>query len=666
MLLYGCTIFLSSFLLFLIQPLIGKSILPWFGGSAAVWTTCLVFFQVALLLGYLYAHVLARRCSPRVQAIVHTGLLAAALLFLPVIPGMFWKITAAANPTWRILALLSSVVGLPYVLLCATSPLMQSWYAGKPGSQPYRFFALSNLASLAALCAYPVWIEPAIATRAQAIYWSAGFALFAVLCTLLTWQHRGAVAISARLSGGVAVRQRIVWIALAAGGSMMLLATTNQITQNVAAAPFLWILPLAIYLLTFILCFESSRWYRREIFMRLLVLALAAVGYSIYDVETSDVLLVALPVFFGGLFFACMYCHGELNRRKPEGADLTSFYLMIAFGGALGAVLVGLAAPAMFAGIYELPIALLFVAAVALWMNWEQGWIQRLLWVLVSTAMLLVLITEVRSYRHNAAVMLRSFYGTLRVVRSAEEGGQALSLFHGTIRHGMEWLDPARRMEPTTYYGPDSGAGLALRYGMAHPGNAGIVGLGVGTLATYGQAGDTFHFYEINPQVIEIAQSQFGFLRGTPARVEITLGDARLSLEAEPSQGFDVLAVDAFSGDAIPFHLLTKEAFSVYLRHLKPDGILAIHVSNQFLDLAPVVGRLASAYDYPAFLVRSSKDDPKLISSATWVLITRNRDFLARAEVVNAAQAIPPAPWLTGWTDDYNNLFQVLRWLPGR
>jgi hypothetical protein len=392
------------------------------------------------------------------------------------------------------------------------------------------------------------------------------------------------------------------------------------------------------------------------------------VGYSIYDINASDALVVALPVFAAGLFLGCMYCHGELSCLKPEGCHLTTFYLMIALGGALGALLVGLCAPRLFAGIYELPIALLFVAALALWLNWRSGWLPRLLWISVTAAMAVALASEVRSYHQNALVMTRNFYGALRVVDTKEEGVEVRTLFHGTIKHGMEFMAPERRMAPTSYYGPPSGVGIALRYGGGYGGGServGVIGLGAGTVSAYGRAGDRYHFYEINPQVIALANSEFFFLRDTAARVEVTEGDARLSLESEPAQGFDVLVVDAFSGDAIPVHLLTREAVALYLRHLKAQGILAFHVSNQYLDLTPVVGQLAWSYGYSAVVVHSPTDDRGLLSAATWVLITRDQDFLARAEITNAAEPIAPRRGVGLWTDDYNNLLEVIRWVPG-
>lgn len=664
--LFACAIFSSSLLLFLIQPVFAKLILPWFGGSAAVWTVCLVFFQTALLAGYLYAHLLTRGFGRSAQAWIHIALLAAALFVLPVIPGAFWKpVQGSVHPAWVILGLLVAVLGLPYFLLSSTSPLLQIWYARKyAGPPPYRLFALSNAASLLALASYPFWIEPNLPTRAQALWWSGAFAVFALFCAFIAWNSRAGAGSSAASSAVVVptgAASLWIWALLAAAGSMMLLATTNQLTQNVAAVPFLWILPLAVYLLTFILCFESSRWYRRGLFLRLLAIAIGSVGYAIYDIKTSEAIIIAIPTFTAGLFLCCMYCHGELSLRKPDASGLTLFYLMISLGGAAGAVFIGLLAPHLFAGAYDLSFALLFTAALALALNWRAGWAQRLLWATAVVACVFVFSFQVRGYNKEALVLMRSFYGSLRVVKSSLEGAEVRKLYHGTVQHGSQYYAAGRRMVPTSYYGVDSGVGLAMRFATDGPKRAGMIGLGTGTLAAFGKPGDFFHFYEINPQVISIANSLFSYTRETPAQLEITPGDARLSLEAEAPQNFDVLVVDAFSGDAIPVHLLTREVFALYLRHLKPDGVLAVHVSNQYLDLAPVVREIADYYRLSSVLVRTPDDDDQLLDAADWVLVTRNKAFLERTEVADAGEEIPPRAHLRIWTDDYNNLFQVLR-----
>ena len=620
-----------------------------------MWTTCLVFFQIALLAGYTYAHLLNRF---RRQVLAHTILVAAALAFLPVIPDVGWKpALGASDPALRILLLLTAVLGLPFFLLSTTSPLLQHWFARRwPGASPYRLFAVSNAASMLALIAYPLLIEPQVPTRAQDLAWSAAFAVFAALCVFAAWKNRGASDTFASPESRPSRSDRLTWIALAAGGSMLLLATTNQLTQNVAAVPLLWILPLAIYLLTFILTFESSRWYNRGLFLRLLAVALASLSYAIYNIDFSDAILVAIPVFAAGLFISCMYCHGELSLRKPDDSHLTSFYWNIAFGGALGAIFVGLIAPLIFSGVYELPCALLFVSAMAFWLNRTSPWPQRLLWAGVTGAMIAVIVVQFGAVHRDTIRVTRNFYGSLRVV---DQDGLR-TLFHGTIKHGTQFQSADRRKLPTTYYGYSSGAGLALENQPA-PKRVGIIGLGAGTLAAYGRAGDQFHFYEINPQVIDIAKSEFSFLRDAAANTSITLGDARLALESEAPQNFDVLIVDAFSGDAIPVHLLTREAFALYLRHLNPGGILAVHVSNQYLDLAPVVRQLAMQQNESAILIDSPKDESQGLSEALWVLVTRNREFLSRPAIARAAKPIDSLPNLRLWTDDYNNLLQVLR-----
>jgi len=659
--LYGATILLSAFLLFLIQPIFAKLILPWFGGSSAVWTTCLVFFQTALLAGYLYAHLLTRRWTARKQPWVHSTMLAAALLLLPVMPGERWKPTGAGDPAWQILAMLTAVLGLPYFLLSATSPLLQKWLA-RDGSQPYRLFALSNVGGLLALAAYPLWIEPRIATRAQDVWWSTGFAAFTVLCGFSAWLSKPRADVWLEIERRSNEPQNSIrWLLLAAAGSMMLVSTTNQLTQNVAAVPFLWLLPLGVYLLSFIICFESPRWYQRGLFLRLVAVALGSLAYALYDIQVSEAIPVAIPLFTIGLFITCMFCHGELSRMKPGTSHLTSFYLMIALGGALGAIFTGLIAPHLFAGIYEFPLSLFFVAAIALWLNWEGGWAQRLLWAAVSVAMIVALVEEARGYHKDALVMTRSFYGSLRVVESIRGGGETRTLYHGIVQHGAQYLNPAKRTDPTTYYRPESGAGLVLRFCCEGPKRVGIIGLGAGTLAAYGKPGDAFQFYEINPQVIELAKSYFTFLSDSKAAITIVTGDARLSLERETGPGYDVFIADAFSGDAIPVHLLTKEAFDLYLRHLKPSGILAMHISNQYLDLAPVVAQLASIDGLAARFVRSAKDDEHLYSQADWILMTRDAAFFSRPEISGSAKMIEERPGLRLWTDDYNNLLQVLK-----
>jgi SAM-dependent methyltransferase len=443
---------------------------------------------------------------------------------------------------------------------------------------------------------------------------------------------------------------------------MMLLAVTNHLSQNVAPVPLLWVVPLALYLLSFALVFAKRQFYWRWFVARLLAVALGCAGYAIHDASVTHAIQISVPLFCGTLFVACLFCHGELVQRKPQVRYLTSFYLTIALGGALGAVSVGLLAPHILSGVYELPIILLLTAVLAAIVLWGEGWRARIFWASMAIAMGAVLVLNIRETGEDTVRRMRNFYGALRI----QEFNTGLklpyrSLVHGTIQHGAQYLSFPENRNPTTYYGRRSGVGLALRFCCEGTKRVGVIGLGTGTLAAYGKPGDSFRFYEINPQVIAVANGWFTFLKQSPAESEIILGDARLSLESAPPQQFDVLAVDAFSGDAIPVHLLTKEAFAVYFRHLKPDGILAVHTSNTYLNLAPVVKLLAEDADYPTRLIASEEDASMMISSADWVLVTRNQEFLNKPETFPGSQTIEVPARLRLWTDDYNNLYEILR-----
>lgn len=664
--LFAATIFISAFLLFSIEPLMAKRILPWFGGSAAVWSTCLVFYQTALLAGYLYARLLTRWMPAQRQSLVHVALLVGSLVLSPITPLQSWKPVQSSDPMWLILALLIRSIGLPFLALAATTPLLQAWLARAGYEAPYRLFALSNLASLAALLAYPVLIEPSLATTTQITAWRIGYAVFAALCALcasIIAGQRALVPASKPDYEWTPPWRKVYWFALPACSSMLLLSVTNHLDQDVAAVPLLWVLPLAVYLLSFIVSFGGQKIYRRALWLRLLAFGLGVLGYSIYNVNSIEALQVSLPVFLGGLFVCCTFCHSELNRLRPQPADLTTFYLLIAVGGAAGAIFVGIIAPSVFTAIYELPLSLVLTAALTILLIWPEGaWPVRLLWIGATAAMLAVVVANVKAYHADALSLRRSFYGSLRVVQSPHAGPQQTrTLFHGIVEHGAEYLWPPQRMRPTTYYGPSSGIGIVLRENVPSPKRVGLVGLGVGTLAAYGKPGDTFRFYEINQQVIDIAQSLFFYLRESRAHIDIVEGDARLSLERDASAPFDVLALDAFSGDAIPVHLLTKEAFSIYERHLKPGGVMAFHVSNGFLDLAPVVQQLATAGGFQSLLVRSENNQDDLTLAADWVLVTTNRAVLDNPSVRLLAVPIGSRAGLRPWTDDYNNLLQILR-----
>jgi len=668
-LLLASTVFLGAFLLFLLEPLFAKLILPRFGGAAAVWAACLVFFQCALLLGYLYADLTSRRLAPVRQAQVHIVLLLLALLFLPIAPRFLQVQRAGGDPASTILLLLTVSIGLPFVLLSATSPLAQVWYARGSGQrEPYHLFALSNLASLLALLSYPFLIEAHISAHQQAILWSALFVVFVLLCAAAAWIARTATFAVAGQSqqddtaAPPTVRERVLWLGLAACGSMLLLSVTNKLLEDVAPVPLLWVLPLTLYLLTFALAFSRRVLYWRWLSIRLLAVALGSLGYAIYEPMYTESVQVSVPVFCLGLFLCCWFCHGELALRRPAPQHITSFYLMISLGGAVGAIFVGLAAPHLFTAIYELPLALVFTALLAVAALWPQGWLIRLFWMATAASMVLVLARNVRDFNQSTIVRERSFYGALRVREFSNWLKEPYrTLYNGKIEHGAQYVNPPSSLLPTTYYGPDSGVGLALTHCCPNAKRVGAIGLGVGTLAAYGKASDYFRFYEINPQVIAIAKSVFSYLRDSPARIDIVLGDARLSLQSEAPQEFDVLAVDAFSGDAIPVHLLTREAFALYLRHLKPDGVLAVHTSNSYLNLPPVVQLLAAEAGREAEMVTNDDDRRKLIDSSDWVLVTRNRRLLDSVDSTVMIEPISVPPGLRVWTDDFNNLFQILR-----
>ena len=672
MILYAAPIFLGAFLLFLVQPIIAKQILPWFGGSAAVWATCMVFFQMALLLGYAYADWTTRRLTHRRQVILHIALLALSLLLLPIIPDAAWKPAGNEDPAWRILGLLAVTIGLPYFLLSTTSPLMQAWFAWRfHHAAPYRLFALSNLASLLALLFYPVAIEPWVTTATQSVSWSVIYGVFALLSiatAIVSIRNAGAdkadvpVAAGGRDAGAVkpGAGQQLVWLALAAMASFLLLAVTNHICQNVASLPFLWILPLSLYLATFIFCFDHPRWYRRNIF---LVLAAIALPVMAWYSDSLD-LKVAIPIYLAGLFVCCMFCHGELAQLKPAPRFLTTYYLMISLGGAAGGLLVGLVAPHLLTGYFELGIGLVACALLLLYRTFRIAW-----WTMLASAAVVGATAwgagKAIDYQvSDSRVMMRNFYSVLRT-REYTEPAPFRSMVHGGIVHGGQLLDPGMRLAPSSYFGPNSGYGRMFASLPDAPRKVGVIGLGAGSIIAYARKGDTFRFYEINPQVVELAQREFTFMADSPAKTEVVLGDGRLSLEREASQQFDVLAMDAFSGDSIPLHLLTREAMAIYLRHLKPGGVLAFQATNRFIDIAPVVASLAGEHGLTAVLISDSAGSEEgadyWISGTDQILVTSNRALLESENIRAAGQVLAAPAGFRVWTDSFNNLLRVLK-----
>ena len=664
--LFALTIFGSAFLLFLVQPVIAKLILPWFGGSAGVWTTCMVFFQVGLLAGYAYADAIVRRLTPRRQALLHTALLVASLATLPIVPAASWKPVGADDPIGAILGLLVVTLGLPYFLLSTTSPLLQAWLAQRhPDRNPYRLFALSNLASLGALLAYPFLIEPAVRTRVQAYAWSVAYAVFAVLCIATAWRNLDRARPLPRDAPAEALPPRsrqVLWCGLAATSSVLLLSVTNHLTQNVAAVPLLWIVPLSIYLATFILCFESARLYPRDTLLPVVAAALGVMAWCIADRRLAHQLGLQVGVFSFGLFVVCMFCHGELARLKPAPRHLTRFYLMVSLGGALGGVLVGIVAPLLLPARFELALCLVAAACLLLWQVRGDARVYALLASAAIATTVGAGIVRVVDFYDGTIVATRNFYGVLRVQQYGDdEATRERTLVSGTIMHGVQYFAPQLRRRATSYYTTTSGIGRLLEtlHPRMTPLRVGVIGLGTGTLAVYGTPGDLYRFYDINPQVLTIARRDFTYLSDSDARIETPLGDARLTLEREAPADLDVLAVDAFSSDAIPVHLITREALALYAKHLRPGGVVAFHVTNRFLDLVPVVAGIAKANGMDAVWIHD--EGGTLASRSDWVLVSRDHALLASPRIADAATPIPEHRDWGVWTDDFNNLFQVLR-----
>lgn len=692
-LLFAVTIGLGAFLLFQVQFILGKQLLPWFGGAPAVWTTCMLFFQLALLGGYAYAHGLARAPAPR-QRVVHLALLGGAALLLlarallwpsPITPSDAWRPDPTQSPIVAIALLLGATIGLPFLVLAATGPLLQSWFARTcPGTSPYRLYALSNLGSLLGLGTYPFAIEPALAIAGQGWLWSAGFGAYALLCGALAVVAGRAptTVLDLPVSDGDAPPStrgaRALWFTLAAIASTLLLAVTTQISLEVAVIPFLWMLPLALYLLTFILCFEKPRLYNRGFWIPHLFVG-AGVSAAVIVVGVHVPALVQLAGLLYTLFAYCMVCHGELARRQPPPRELTAYYLLISAGGAAGGIFTGVVAPLAFLGLWELPIALVAGAAVTagiilrLPLTWLRGKVGRVVAPALAALILLGLTgTLIHHARDELAGNLhndRGFFGTLRVDRDSGEHGDFLRLRHGRITHGVQFVDPDHRHTPNSYYAAHSGIGLAADYHPRRfrhePMRIGVIGLGTGTIATYGQVGDQIRFYEIDPKVVDLSSGDdpfFTYLSESAAEVSIVVGDARQSLERKAPQRFDVLAVDAFSSDSIPAHLITLEAIELYVRHLRDDeGVIALHISNRYLDLDPLARGLAERLGlHIAHVGDHSVDD--ITWANDWMLLTRDPHILGVPTVAGATEPPEghPDPYPV-WTDTRSDLLDVLK-----
>ncbi len=761
---FALAIFLSAFLLFQVQLIVAKQLLPWFGGTAGVWNTCLVFFQLLLLAGYGYAHGIMDRLTKTRLVRIHIAMLVASVALLtvfafygrsPIYPSDNLRPETVTSPVWHILMLLSVSVGLPFFLLSTTGPLLQAWFTHTHrGMSPYKLYALSNLGSLLGLLTYPLFFEPNLSLRNQGQVWALAYLLYVsvcVLCALRFAQTReeDEVGLTVGQEDRIAdvkpqLAQRLLWFGLASCGCVMLLAVTNLICQEVAVVPFLWVLPLSIYLLSFVLCFHEKPLYLRGLFH--LAFALAAVWGGIEFLQGTRVRVLAQIGWFGLLLFvACMVFHGELANLKPSPRHLTSFYLHIAAGGAFGTVLVGLVAPHIFPSTWEFQLGLWIsglVVAMVLWRDrnsWLHNhprWLASAVVVAVlgaadyigvsvtilhtdpvylhlllgaSAVLTLVLIAlgprsparrpillqlaalcgwclfgmlfwlQVHREFNRAVLMSRNFYGVLRVEYDQPiREHHTLLEKHGLTLHGAQLQAPGSRRKPTLYYGPSSGIGLLMLNRPASEGattsenrrlRIGVVGLGVGTLAAYGEPGDYMRFYEMNPEVVRLAkgeQAAFSFLADTAADTNVVLGDGRISLERELAAGtpqkFDVLAIDAFSSDSIPVHLLTREAMKIYLGHLRNDrSILAFHISNRSLDLTSVLAGLAEHYRLGLVRVLSLAPEGEAEIPSDWILMAADPAALKTPVLLQHAKPLQLSRPATLWTDDYSNLLHVLR-----
>ncbi|REL34176.1 spermidine synthase [Thalassotalea euphylliae] len=698
--LFLLTVFLSAFLLFQVQPFIAKVILPAYGGSATVWTTCMLFFQLLLLAGYSYAHVLQRLSFTR-QWQTHGAVLILAALSLPFTTPAASLEFGINEPITNILLTLAVAIGLPYFALSATGPLVQRWLTFSDETKvPYRLYSLSNVGSLLALLSYPFVFEPVFDLPQQTLVWSSGYIAFAIAMMALALKleksrvsnakqaqldnHKDTSERQKNTSRAVTKGTLALWLGLSALGVMLLVSTTNAMTQNVAPMPFLWVLPLALYLLTFIIAFHSPRLYVRWYWLAFyLICALMAIMLPVVGSQFDFISQVLMFSFI--LFAGCMICHGELIKQAPTAEHLTLFYLIIALGGVLGNALVSLAAPQAFDQFYEYPItviAIVFALMVSL-ANATQGvagistafgTIPRTL-VLSFLGLTVVALSGVqlsldKQLTQHQIASERNFYGLLSVVETSVNGQAERRLIDGTTSHGTQAIEPALAQQPKSYYRENTGVALALENYMPlkraiTPIKVGLVGLGAGTLAAYGKRSEQYHFYELNPAVIDYAQQYFSYLANSQADISLHQGDGRLllqhALQTSGSENFDVLVLDAFSGDAIPAHLLTIEAMQLYQAHLKKNGVLAVHISNSHLDLTSLTRNLANSIGMQThyFYTAPTASEP---NAAQWVLISNNTELFKRYQVKKYISQWPSEHQADVlWRDDYSNLLSVLK-----
>jgi len=680
------TIFISSFLLFQIQPILAKMALPFFGGGAAIWTACMLFFQLFLLLGYFYSHCLTKLTHLNHQVFIHCSLIAVSLLFLPISPFESNASFGGDTPQFEIIFSLFIGIGFPYFMLSSTAPLIQKWYGQIfPTNEPYRLYSLSNLGSLLALLSYPFLIEPLMTLDRQAGVWSMLYSLFALFIFLTSYQlYRHEIkplkAIPNEQSKTITYTMGdiLLWLLFSAASVILMVSTTSAMTQNIPPTPFLWILPLCIYLLTYIICFNNDKWYVQKYWF-IIFSGCSIAALLMFFIGNQFNIVTQVAIYSLILFCACMLCHGELARLKPEKNKLTLFYLIMALGGVFGSVFTSIVAEQVFSQYYEFPLAIALVYLLFSGSLWKESKNEKLLkrekkqslyLGLASIAGLLAFglyfVKLHHLYYQDDVSNSRNFYGTLAVKDFNEFAEPTRMLFDGATSHGTQSLSSANSHIPTSYYRFDTGVSLALQKFYADKAKkVAVIGLGTGTLAAYGNVGDEYVFYELNPDVEVAANNYFSYLSNSKATVSIRLGDARITLQNElkesGSQLYQVLVVDAFSSDSIPVHLLTLEAFQLYWQHLDENGLLVLHISNNHLDLLPLVATLAekTGKNMQHFY---SASDVENEHTAEWVVITNNSEFYENEENQSRATYFKLKPeQQVLWTDAYSNLLSVIK-----
>ena len=734
--LFGLTVFASATLVFMVQPMAAKLLLPLMGGAPAVWNTSMAFFQAALLAGYAYAHLLQRAGTVRRQALIHGGALLLAALVLPLRVHELLGPPSSDHPAVWLLAALALMVGAPFAVLSATAPLAQAWHARiyreGEGRGPYVLYAASNLGSLIALLAYPLVVEPTLAVQAQTFIWSLAYGGFVVLMAALGLLVARAPHLEVGrpdLSGPIEAasgerpwRQRLIWIGLAAIPSSLMLGVTTHITTDVASAPFIWVVPLALYLLTFIIAFQDRPLISSE--TALMFQAAAVVACAVIMPFHTTNLVIQLGVHLAAFFLTALVCHQALVARRPPPARLTEFYLCLSIGGVVGGGFNAFLAPVIFTNVWEYPLVLALSCLARPW-TWETGpfwrWglfaicvvaviaapvlaglyaqsdsvvrillgvvtvsaflLRRSSILFLATVSMLLISAQMAGDRVDVRQTWRSFFGVARqsVMPVQALGGTVHMLAHGTTLHGAQAQTPEHRCRPLVYYAPETPIGQVFAAKRADKASLtiGAVGLGTGTVAAYVRPEDRLTFFEIDPLMVEIANDPAYFSYATECAkgpIDYVIGDARLTLEDQPQGQFDLLLLDAFSSDAVPAHLLTVEAVEMYLAKLKPDGVLVMHLSNRNLDLISPAMAVATAAGGYGLLQRhqAAYDSPVLWESAEdVVLVARTPEGLLPYE--NDVRWEPVDGTLTApWTDAYTNLpgalyarmKEVWPWLP--